>query len=133
MKQLLLRVGVAWLGMLVLAFANGALREFVFKSFISSNKLAHQISCITGIALWTTFVYLIWNKLHIVSMKEACLVGVLWFVATMLFETFVLNRNLSAHQIFETYNLAKGELWGLVLLWIGLLPIVLFKFFGKFD
>lgn len=128
MKSLLLRAGVVWLGLLVLAFVNGALRELVMKRIISSDHVAHQLSCATGILLWTSFVYLIWNKLHIQNIQEACLVGVLWFVATMLFETFILNRNLSTHQILETYNLAKGELWGLVLLWIGALPIVLFKF-----
>lgn len=121
-----------WLGLLVLAFVNGALREVVMKRFISSNLLAHQLSCATGILLWTTFVYLIWDKLHIQNMKEACLIGVIWFIATMLFETFILNRNLSMPQILETYNLAKGELWGLVLLYIGILPIVFFKFLKKF-
>lgn len=50
-----------------------------------------------------------------------------WFVATFLFETFVLNRNLSLEQILQTYNVAAGEYWGLVLLWIGLLPSVLYR------
>ncbi|MCM2324628.1 MAG: hypothetical protein NDJ90_15315 [Oligoflexia bacterium] len=44
-----------------------------------------------------------------------------------MFETFVLNRNLSLEQILQTYNVAAGEYWGLVLLWIGLLPSVLYR------
>ncbi len=48
----------------------------------------------------------------------------------MLTETFVINRlmaKLTWEQIIETYNVAKGQLWGLVLIWIGVLPVVVFS------
>jgi len=128
MWQLIGRATLVWVGLFVLAFINGGLREIVFRKFIESDKVAHQISCLTGVLLWTSFVVLVWNRLRILTLNEAVWVGGYWFVLTMLVETFVLNRKLTWEQIGETYNVAHGELWGLVLIWIGLMPVILFKF-----
>jgi hypothetical protein len=119
---------LAWLGLFVLAFANGALREAGLKSVLSIQEpLAHQLSCVTGVVLWTTFVWFVWNKLRILDFSKAIKVGVVWFLATFLFETFILNRRLSWTQILNTYNVFEGEFWGLALVWIGFLPVMLLK------
>ena len=121
------RAAMAWLGLFVLAFLNGAFREFVLKAGMGlSDLFAHQLSCLTGVVLWTAFVFLIWERLQIKSVRQAALVGFYWFSATLIFETFVLNRNLSWAEVRHTYDVMAGEFWGLVLLWIGLLPVVVF-------
>jgi hypothetical protein len=131
MTALILRSTLLWVGLFVLAFTNGALREVVWKKVVGIKEpVAHWLSCLTGTALWTAFVWLTWNMSGIRSIKEAALVGGYWFVLTVLTETFVINRlmaKLTWEQIIETYNVAKGQLWGLVLIWIGVLPVVVFS------
>lgn len=122
----------AWFGLLILAFANGAIREVGMKKLIGIREpLAHQLSCLTGVILWTIFTVLIWNSLKINSTKKSVVVGVGWLAATALFETFVLNRHLTWPEILNTYNLFRGEFWGLVLLWIGLMPIIIYRIKNK--
>lgn len=118
---------IAWLGLFVLAFLNGALREVGLKKVLGIvEPTAHQLSCLSGVVLWTGFVWFIWNKIKISTIKQAALTGLIWFSLTFLFETFVLNRNLSWPEILHTYNVMAGEFWGLVLVWLGLMPIAIF-------
>lgn len=121
------KASALWFGLFALAFVNGALREIGMKKALGiNNHLAHQLSCLTGVLLWTGLALLLWNWLGLERMSQAIATGVCWFIATMLVETFLLNRNLSWAEILQTYNFMAGELWGLVLLWIGLMPVVLF-------
>jgi hypothetical protein len=129
--NLLARSLLVWLGLFVLAFVNGALREVVMKAYLGIREpFAHQFSCITGILLWTLFCLLIWKKLSLSTFSEATLIGAEWFFLTMLVETFLLNRNLSWKEIFHTYDFTAGEFWGLVLIWIGIMPPFLFLLFS---
>jgi hypothetical protein len=129
MPTLTARATLAWFGLFILAFANGAFREAVLKKVAGIKEpLAHQLSCFTGAVFWTAFVWLTWNKINISSTTEAGMVGLYWFVLTVLTETWLINRLISKmtwKQILHTYNVAEGELWGLVLIWIGILPIVI--------
>lgn len=121
------RAAAIWAGLFALAFVNGTLREIGIKKLLGIKEpLAHQLSCITGICFWTSFTWTFWGWLGITSLRDAVLVGAGWFTATALFETFVLNRKLSWEEILHTYNLFAGEFWGIVLLWIGAMPAVLF-------
>lgn len=133
--QLALRSFYIWFGLLVLAFLNGAIREGLMKQVFGINDLlAHQISVATGILLWTIFILYMWKKLAISTLSESIFVGLIWFLATIIFETFILNRlmaKLSWDQILQTYNLLAGELWIIALLYVGILPIVVFKWKEK--
>jgi hypothetical protein len=116
-----------WLLFLVVAFANGAFREFVLQSILGIHvHLAHQLSCLTGALLLMGTNLLIWSWLGISNRIQALWVGAAWFFATALFETFILNRKLSMEEIIQTYRLDQGEFWGLVLIWIGIMPSVIF-------
>lgn len=88
------------------------------------SKLANQLSCITGVSLWTSVLAIVWRRLQVAKLREAIWIGVGWFIATMMFETFFLNRKLTWSQILHTYDVSEGEFWGLVVLWIGVMPIV---------
>ncbi len=122
------RSAVVWIFLLVIAFMNGAFREFVLKNALSMDaQAANQLSCLTGSLVMTGFVYLFWSKLKILTRTQAIQVGVGWLIATALFETFILNRKLTWPEILHTYDLSAGELWALVLLWIGILPMVIFS------
>ena len=127
MKGLLIRSLLTWIGFLALAFSNGALRELGLKKYLGVQEpLAHQLSCLTGTLMWTVFLLLIWNRLKIEHLKHAIWVGMLWFVLTFSFETFVLNRHLAWVDILKTYDIRKGEYWGMGLLWIGVMPMVVY-------
>jgi len=125
--NLALRSTAVWLGFLVIAFANGALREIILIKQLGIDPLvANQLSCLTGITLWTGLLLAVWKKLEIRKFTESAAIGAGWFIATVLFETFILGRNLSWPEIAHTYDVTAGELWGLVLTWLGLMPIVIY-------
>ena len=119
---------LVWFCFLVLAFVNGAFRELVMINFLGIGALrANQLSCLTGIVLWTSFHLLIWRKLEAKKFSQALSIGMGWLIATLLFETFIMNRNLSWEQILHTFDVSAGQYWGLVLLWIGLMPLVAYS------
>ena len=125
--SLVARSSLAWILFLILAFTNGAVREIILQRLLGiNNHLAHQLSCFTGILLLTITNLLIWKWLDIKDLKQSLLIGLTWFLTTALFETFILNRKLSTDEILQTYNFTKGEFWGFVLIWIGIMPTVIF-------
>ena len=122
-----LRSTLVWFCMLVLAFINGALREIIMKSFFGLEEpLANQLSCLSGVFLLSTFMFIFWKYLRVRKLSQSCTIGLYWFLATMIFETFILNRKLSWADILQTYNVFEGQYWALVLLWIGVMPVVIF-------
>lgn len=129
--NLFLRSTIMWLGLFALAFVNGAFREVAIKKFVKMKEFqARQLSCLSGTVLWTAFVWTIWSFLHVQSTTEAALIGLGWLFMTLLTETFLINRfisRLSWKQIAQTYNVVNGEFWGFVLLWIGMLPMIVFQ------
>jgi hypothetical protein len=125
------RALLLWLCFLVLAFVNGAFRELVLIPRLGLlAHVANQLSCVTGVVLWTLMCAIFWRRLAVKKLNEAVSIGLGWFFATMLFETFVINHKLSWRQILHTYDVSAGEYWGFVLLWIGLMPIVAYLFVG---
>jgi hypothetical protein len=133
--DLLKRNFIIWLGLFVLAFANGAIREVGIKKFIGE-PWAHHLSALTAFLIFGSYVWFLWGKTKITATEEAVWVGAFWFFLTVLTETFVLNRwvsKLSWEQILQSYNLARGELWPLVLVWVGLLPIIVQKIKGPAE
>lgn len=128
MKNLFKASSLVWLLLFCGAFANGIIREVLIKRWIEE-PWAHHISAVTAILILSFIVFLMAKRLNILRPQEAIGVGIYWFVLTVLAETFLLGRwlgNQSWDQILENYNLAKGNLWPLVLLWIGLLPLIVF-------
>ncbi len=127
LKSFFMRTSIAWMGLCLIAFANGAYREIVLVKNLGLNQLlANQVSCFTGIVFLTIFVYGFWLQLEIENLKKATIVGVTWFIATFIFETFIMERNLSRDQILQSYNILSGQYWGIVLLWILILPALVF-------
>ena len=122
------RVTCAWILLLLVAFITGAIRELVLQRMLGLNvRFAHQFSCLTGVMLITSVTLFLWNWLAIHTYKQALVTGLAWFLAAAFFETFILNRKLSAAEILQTYNLAHGEFWVLVLISIGVLPALIFS------
>lgn len=86
---------------------------------------ARRLSALTIASIFTAYVVLVWRATGITTQARAFAVGAYWFVATMATEAIVLNRwmgGMSWRAILTTYNVLAGELWPLVLIYVGVLP-----------
>ncbi len=118
---------LAWIPMIFLAILNGGLRDFTYGQVISQN-LAHQISTITLILVFTVYVWVLGRIWPLASLRQAALVGAVWLLLTVAFE-FALGRFLSGlswEEMFRAYDLLSGNLWMFVPLSVGLLPTIFF-------
>jgi hypothetical protein len=130
---LIARSSLIWLGFFVLAIINGAIREAGIKRIIDE-PWAHHISAFTAIILFGLYAWLMRHLLAIGTTGEAMLIGIYWFVLTVLTETFIVGRWMGKHswsEILANYDIFHGNLWPLVLIWVGVLPYVIYKIKGE--
>ena len=119
-----------WLPMIGLAFLNAALRELVLRKYFSELR-ANQLSTLTLMILCSVYGLMIFSLLNIPDAGRALLVGMVWMVLTICFE-FALGKFMkqSWAQLFEQYNLKRGQLWPVFLMYILLLPFLLYLVHG---
>ncbi len=118
----------AWVGMAVLAILNGILREKGYGRFMG-DLAAHQVSTLLAIALFGGYVWVFTGWVPIDSPAQAAQIGLLWLCMTVLFE-FGFGHFAAGHswaELLHDYNLFKGRLWVLVLIWIAVAPYVCFR------
>ncbi len=120
---------LAWVAMLVIAVANGALREASYARAMPELR-AHQLSTLIGSVLIGVFIWFVIRIWPPSSGRHALLVGLVWLVLTVAFEFFMglvlAHRPLS--QVLEQYDLSAGRVWVVFLLWLTLAPWVFFRF-----
>lgn len=127
------RALLVWAGFFVLAMLNGALREVGIKRFIVE-PWAHHLSVLTAIVLFGVYAWLVRGYLDLRSGNDAIAIGIFWLVLTVLAETFIVGRLLgkhSWHEIFANYDILHGNLWPLVVIWVGVLPLLLYSLRSK--
>lgn len=132
-RHLVAHVSLGWLVLLAIGFANGTLRELALNQLMGE-PAARIVSVLTAILLMTAAVWAMWPWLGLRRFSHAVRTGAFWLVLTAAFEAFVLNRwlrRMSWSEILASYNVAAGELWPLVLLWIAVLPAVIFARRGR--
>jgi hypothetical protein len=118
-----------WIALMVLAIVNGIFRENTYGKHLSDLQ-AHQLSTLTGIFLMGAAVWLLSLWKWPASAQEALLIGAIWLTLTVLFE-FLFGHFIAGHswqRLLQDYDLLSGRVWLLFLLWILLLPYVVFKF-----
>ncbi|WP_178863849.1 hypothetical protein [Thiomicrorhabdus cannonii] len=120
---------LAWLPMVLIAIANGAIREKIFIK-LYSERTAHQLSSVTillAFYLYTNWLHSIWPLLN---ETQAMQVGVMWVGMTVVFEFafghFVMHHSWS--HLLADYNLRQGRVWSLVLLGVCLMPYIAYRF-----
>ena len=117
-----------WFVLLVVAVINGALREMTYGHFLSELR-AHQLSTILAIILTGAAV---WSFAHYYPMRSgsvALLIGAVWVTLTVAFE-FTFGRYVSGHswqKLFFDYNVLAGRMWPIFLLWILMLPYIVYR------
>ena len=119
---------LTWFPMIVVAVANGALREaWLAPRF--GEPAARQLSTLLLVALLAVYIGIVTRIWPIDSGGRAIAIGAVWLVLTLLFE-FALGRwvsGLSWQQMLAEYDLAAGRLWALVPLWVAVAPYVFFR------
>lgn len=110
------RAVVVWIGILVLAIANGLLREAVLMpwlgrevGFVASGLM------LSAAILMVAWLALPWLRTHTPGAQWA--VGAVWLVLTLVFEfAFGLLSGQALEQILAAYTFTEANLWPLVLL-----------------
>lgn len=117
-----------WFGLLVIAIANGALRELVYGPLIS-NLAAHQLSTFTGSSAFFLYTWLVAKRWPLSSGAVAWKIGFMWLLMTVLFETgmvlFMQGGDISV--LLHSYNIFAGQLWVLVLVTALISPFLVFS------
>lgn len=118
----------AWFPMVLIAIANGALRQFAYKEYLGELR-AHQLSTVSGVALLGIYIWFLIQRWKLSSTSEALRIGLLWLVMTVLFE-FVFGHYVMGHPwaaLLHDYNLFEGRLWIVVLIWVTIAPYVFYR------
>ncbi len=124
----ILRLCVPWLVILVLAFANGALRELLLLPWLGYPWAL----LLSGLLLGACVVLVTWFSLAAMKLEKAAqafAVGVVWLVLTLVFE-FTFGRFVQGKpwsELLDAYTFARGNLWPLVLLVILLSPLAVHR------
>lgn len=117
-----------WFPLLLIAMANGALRDLTYKAYLGELS-AHQVSTVIGIILFGIFGWLVPLKWKPATIKEAIAAGLLWLSMTVAFE-FLFFHYVMGHPwsiLLESYNIPGGRVWVLVLAWVAILPYLMFR------
>ena len=114
---MILRALAIWLVLLVLASANGALREgIIIPATGETAGRAISTLLLSAIILATTWFTIAWIRPS--TSGDAGIVGALWVALTLAFE-FLAGHYIfgdSWDRLLEDYNLLAGRIWVLVLI-----------------
>ncbi len=125
---MIFRYFFAWFGMMVLAIANGGLRDYAYKSLVG-DLAAHQISTVVLIIILAGYIRLLTRIWPIRSKAQAWIVGGMWFVMTEVFEFGMgLAAGDSWDKLLHAYDISAGQVWIFVPLWVLAGPYLFFRF-----
>lgn len=119
---------LAWIPMLVIAVANGALRQLIF-SKVMSEPHAHQLSTLIGSVIMGVYIWLVVDIWPPSSGLHALIVGFIWLGLTVSFEFFMgsVLQNRPLTLLLDQYNLLAGRVWVLFLVWVTIAPWLFFR------
>ena len=118
---------ILWFGLVLLAILNGLTRDKVFRRYLGE-LTAHQASTASLILLVGIYVWIFSNIWALESSEQALLIGGTWLAITIIFE-FVFGhyaRKKPLPVLFDDYNIRKGRVWILVLIWTLLAPFTFY-------
>lgn len=119
---------LAWLLMLMVSVANGAVRDFTYGRLLSE-PAAHRISTVSEILLLGLVIRAFDRLAPPASAREAAAIGLLWAALTVAFEFlffhFVGGRSWA--ELLANYDVLNGRVWVLVLAWVAVAPYVFFR------
>lgn len=127
-RLLMLKYVLAWIPMVLIAIANGALREASYGKHMSELQ-AHQISTLSGLLLFSAYIYVVIRIWRPDTSEQAITVGLIWLVLTVAFE-FLFRHYVVGHprsKLLYDYNVFAGRVWVVVLIWVTVAPYVFYR------
>jgi hypothetical protein len=111
--------------MLLLAVANGALRQVTFAKSMSELH-AHQLSTVIGSVIIGAFIWAVIRRWPPASNRQALAIGVLWLPLTVAFEFFMglVLAQRPLDQVLADYDVLRGRVWILFLTWLTFAPLL---------
>ena len=119
---------VSWIGMVILAVLNGVVREKIYGPFMQELS-AHQLSTFIVLILFGLYIWALTGICRIESSSQAFMIGGMWFIMTITFE-FIFGHFIIGHpwgKLLHDYNIIKGRVWLLVLIWTAVAPYVFYR------
>ena len=107
---------LAWVPMVLIAIANGVLREAWHGKHLSELN-AHQVSTATGVLLFGAYIWALIRIWRPESPGQAFAIGLTWLGLTVAFE-FLFGHFVAGHpwsKLFHDYNIFAGRVWVIVL------------------
>jgi len=124
---MLLKSLLIWLSIIPLAILNGGLRQYIIEPLVGikiANSVSGLILCILVFIVSFIFIPRLGNGTKKIYIK----IGILWILATIIFETaFGLLLGNSFNEIINAYNVTTGNLWAVVVIFMGFVPIIIAK------
>jgi hypothetical protein len=119
---------LAWLGLMVIGFANGVIRQVSYRKWVGELP-AHQISTVTSIVFFGLAVWLLERRWPLDSNGQALTIGLIWVGLTVAFEFLFMHyvRGILWSRLLHDYNVLEGRVWVFVLLWVLLAPLVIHR------
>lgn len=119
----------AWFTMLGAAMVNGGVRDLTYGKQMDP-LLANQLSCMSGIVLLGVVIYLYMRHWKLDSARLAIKLGLFWVALTMAFEFLFFHyvAGRSWEVLLESYDMANGQLWPLILLWVAVAPYLFHRY-----
>ncbi|HQR32335.1 MAG TPA: hypothetical protein PLK30_06340 [Blastocatellia bacterium] len=125
--------GIAVWGVIILAESlHGTAREILLKPVVGDFR-ARQIAFFTGMVLILGIALLFVRWLRAERRHQLLQIGCIWMVLTLVFE-FALGLLVLGYtweRMIEDYNLLKGGLMGLGLLWLLFAPLLAARLRGE--
>jgi hypothetical protein len=124
---------MTWALVALCAVANGAFRAFALQP-VFGETVARMISCFMLITILLLISHYSLNRTELkFSDGELLVIGTIWLALTLLFEFgwghFIMGR--SWEELLVDYDILKGRLWVLVLMFTLLSPLIMGRFIRK--
>jgi hypothetical protein len=122
------RYFLVWFLLATVAIANGVIRQTTYGKAVS-DLAAHQISTATAVLATGAVVWFVHRVWAIESASQAWSIGLLWLIMTIAFE-FGFGHFVAGHSwasLLADYNLFNGRVWCLFLIWMTIMPFVIFR------
>ena len=119
---------LAWIPMVLIAIANGTLREVWYGKRLSELR-AHQVSTLCGMLLLGLYIWGLMRLWSPDSPQQALGIGLMWLGLTVAFEC-LFGHYMAGHawsRIFHDYNMLAGRVWLVLLIWVTIAPYVFYR------
>jgi hypothetical protein len=125
---MILKSTIAWVPMVLIAIANGAIRQLGYGKLLGELS-AHQLSCLTGIMLFLLYTWSLSLYWPLESSRQAFTIGSIWLILTIAFEFLFMHFGAKVPwgKLLQDYNILEGRLWVLVLFAVFMAPYVVFR------